>query len=269
VEFPFLKIPEPVKSKPKTGKPNPPKVSGPGFSRQSERLGQAFSKLRSAIDDHRDLRELRDDPSSIAPERALVLEIAEGIQDFAKEAARLGFEYLGEFEAELEPDKDFKNSYQPTSNIQKKIYIALPSEASLRELLSLWTSYQKGEKLPPGFSNWSRLLDLLVDIRPWGPRDRLPPDVHEIISNQLATTERTLSLEFEFWHSKNAALRKTFSDSIRQEVLVLGGTVIDEAVISEIKYHGMLVEFPTDIVGQLLELNEMSIGGLKFQVQHY
>lgn len=259
MEFPFLTIPAPAESEPKSGNPNPPKVFGPGFRRQSRRLEPTFSRLRDKLNSTHELKELKSDPASIAPERALVLEIAEGVQDFAREAARLGFEYLGEFESELEPNDDFKNRHKPDRNFSEKIYVALPTLASLKELLSLWTSYQSGNKLPRGFSSWSKLFDLLVDIRPWGPKDRLPEDSREILAFQLENAVENVRLELEVWHSDSEDIRNRFSVSVSSEIKELGGEVIDESVIPEIKYHGILVDFSVDVVRQLVTFDDVSL----------
>lgn len=259
MEFPFLKIPAPTQSESQKGRPNPPQITGPGFRRQSLRLEPTFSKLRSAMDGQRSITELKSDPSSIAPERALVLEVADGIPNFAKEAARLGFEYLGEYEEDLEPSADFYHRSAPHRNFSEKIYVALPTEGALRELLRLWTTYQSGQRLPNGFGKWGQLFNLLVDIRPWGPKDRLSSDAAGILASQLESAESVLRLELEFWHSNNNSLRQQFSRSIKEEVDSLGGQIIDEAVIAEIKYHGMLIELGVETVRDMVESGDLSL----------
>ena len=59
--------------------PRAPKLSP---ERQRERLGPKFDRLADVLERETDGLSLRGDPSSIAPERALVLEVAGSVGDF-------------------------------------------------------------------------------------------------------------------------------------------------------------------------------------------
>jgi hypothetical protein len=73
-----------------------------------------------------DLLALRDDPASIAPERAIVFEVAGSLEDFYKQAAILGLEYLGEFESDFPPNADFYDRDGRDKSISGRIYLAMP-----------------------------------------------------------------------------------------------------------------------------------------------
>ena len=60
-----------------------------GRGRRGERLGPIFERLANVLEEDRDGLSLLDDPSSIAPERALVLEVAGSLVDFQALAARM------------------------------------------------------------------------------------------------------------------------------------------------------------------------------------
>ncbi|MCY4059794.1 MAG: hypothetical protein OXG44_17540 [Gammaproteobacteria bacterium] len=80
-EFPLLPIPTPV---PDQRPPGPRAVSDlnlPTRARQGERLQPVFQRLRDVFDGQHDPVTLREDPAGIAPERALVLEVAGAIDD--------------------------------------------------------------------------------------------------------------------------------------------------------------------------------------------
>jgi hypothetical protein len=52
--------------------------------------------------------ELRHDPSSLAPERVIVFEIASTIANFQKAVARIeGLEFMAEYEGDFAADQDF------------------------------------------------------------------------------------------------------------------------------------------------------------------
>ncbi len=107
-EYPLLRLPAPEQV-------TPPKLHG--FSshaskvtqeRQAERLGPVFERLaRVLAEDGRGIS-LREDPASIAPERALVLEVAGSLVDFQAVVRHVGgLEFLGGEEIESAPDDDF------------------------------------------------------------------------------------------------------------------------------------------------------------------
>ena len=107
-EFPLLPIPTPVPDQRPAGPRGASDPRLPTRARQGEQLQPVFQRLRDVFDGDRDLVTLREDPAGIAPERAIVLEVAGAIADFQAAAGRIpGLEYLGDEEAEFEPDADF------------------------------------------------------------------------------------------------------------------------------------------------------------------
>ena len=103
-EYPLLPLPAFERGDPPAPRsfvPSAPRVS---LGRQGERLGPIFERLANVLEEERDGLSLLDDPSSIAPERALVLEVAGSLADFQALAARVeGLEFLGDEESEFDP----------------------------------------------------------------------------------------------------------------------------------------------------------------------
>ena len=127
---------------------------------------------------------LRADPDGIAPERAIVFEVAGSLQDFYNQASRIaGLEFLVEDDVEVPPDDDFhivetKEGEQLRSDqaVGGRLYMAMPDLRALREILRLWDIHQTGSRMAWGFGPWSTLFDLLRDVRAWGPTDRVLPE---------------------------------------------------------------------------------------------
>ena len=109
-EKPLLILPKPERDKCIKNKPYPPEyVNRPNIERQRKKFDPKFDRLRKTIEDSEDIMSLRTDPASIAPERAIVFELAGPIQNFYQLIQKIeGFEYLGEDELEYEPDEDFR-----------------------------------------------------------------------------------------------------------------------------------------------------------------
>lgn len=168
-------------------KPNNSKLSRPMRGEQGRRLGGRFAGLEGRLDTPEGLAELRSDPGSIAPERAIVFELTGGDPKNFYTALRNipGFEFLGEDEDEMPPGNGFArldDDQQPVEKLLRhRLYFAMPSEDALKSLLSLWRRYEREEPFgaahSPKLTAWRDVFDNLDDVRPWGPQDRLPPDI--------------------------------------------------------------------------------------------
>jgi hypothetical protein len=85
-ERPLLKLPLPVPFDPKPGPRGGGSLVKPQKDRQGSRIAPRFDRLMRVADDPQALMALRDDPASIAPERALVFEVAGQLKDFYAQA---------------------------------------------------------------------------------------------------------------------------------------------------------------------------------------
>jgi len=217
-EYPLLPLPDSERgASPKIrGFRSDAKSLSPG--RQGERLGPIFQRLASVLDSGRDDLSLLSDPSSIAPERALVLEVVGPPADFQALVARAkGLEFLGDEEASFKPDEDFfepdkrkgKDGEPRTDRpIKGRLYLALPDLEALRQLVSLWRQWQNGERLPRGFTQWQDVVERLRAIRPWGPADRLSDETVSFWSQEAASGPKEMRrIEVELWFRGSAVCR--------------------------------------------------------------
>ena len=204
--------------------------------------------------------ELRNDPASIAPERAIVFEVAGTLKDFYVQARDLGLEYLGDFEDYIDPTNDFYDRKKPERPIVGRIYLAMPDVRALQELVSLWNRYRRGQNMPQGKPGWRELFSLLVDVRPWGPQDRVPP---ETISYWQDTLENSpgapVRSEIELWFHEDADRRARIFTRLEREVQVLGGRIVHHVVIPEIRYDATLVDIPSVHVQALLSHQDVNL----------
>ena len=197
-EFPLLPIPTPVPDQRPAGPRVVSDLSLPTRAREGERLQPVFQRLRDVFDGQHDAVTLREDPAGIAPERALVLEVVGAISDFQDAARRIpGLEYLGDEEAEFEPDADFairdtrkgrKGQTRDDKRVAGRLYLAMPDTRALQELVRLWARYQAGEDPARGFAPWFDLFDRLRQLRAWGPLDRVPESTIEWLAGRVGST---------------------------------------------------------------------------------
>jgi Subtilase family len=260
---PLLKLPDPVAFDPRPGPRGGAAIVRPQRARQGARLAPRFERLMQVVQDPAALLELRNDPASIAPERAIVFEVAGQLGDFYAQARELGLEYLGDYEEEIDPSDDFHVRDKPERKIAGRIYLAMPDVRALQELLSLWRLYQRGENMPRGRSAWRELFSLLVDVRPWGPwgpQDRVPEETISYWQSALeAGLEGPVRFEVEVWFHENAEARARVYTRIEDEIGRLGGRVVHHAVIPEIRYDAVLSDLPPEHVRALIEHRDVTL----------
>ena len=252
-ELPLLSLPAPETiDSPRRGSGGP-RLIKPTRGRQAERLDPKFDRLARVVADPAQLMQLRQDPEAIAPERAIVFEVAGSLPTFYEEAARIGLEYLADDEIEIDPDEDFRLADKPDDPISGRLYLAMPDLEALRQLVRLWDHYKARRQMADGFGIWTQLFGLLKDVRAWGPQDRLTVDTLRDWEQQLAEApDEPLRFEVELWFRDNADTRQRAFADLKDTVTQLGGTVVDHATIPEIRYDAALVDLPAVRIRELI-----------------
>jgi hypothetical protein len=248
-ERPLLNLPSPTVLGPRPGPRGGADVARPSRDRQRERLDPKFARLANVAENPAQLLALRDDPASIAPERAIVFEVEGSLKDFYAQARAIGLEYLGDFEDEFDPSDDFYNEKKPDQKLTGRIYLAMPDVQALRELLSLWERYKQNQRMPKGKGEWRELFSRLLDVRPWGPQDRIAPGAVAEWQAELARApDSPVRLEVELWYHENAARRAQAFQKVEAEIAAAGGQLVDHATIPEIHYDAALINLPAAYV---------------------
>src|SRR5690606_18254594 len=124
---------------------------------------------------------------------------------------------------------------------------------------------QRGEGAPYGAGPWWSVFDLLLELRPWGPQDRLGDDARAVIEDGLAfrPDDDPVTLEFEIWPTASAAKRVRWREELEARVTAREGSILDRSSISEngFVYEALLVELSCGVVRQMLD-NPADINGL-------
>ncbi len=264
-EHPLLPLPKTEKTDRPSGRPFPGNnLRRPARDRQVIRIGPKFERLRQTLGSSSGVMSLREDPTSIAPERALVFEVAGSIANFYETVRKIdGLEFLADEEAEFEPDEDFaqvdtRKGREGQPRLDKmvggRLYLAMPDVTALKQLLSLWDRSQRGETLGRGFTPWSRVFEQLRNLRPWGPQDRIPEETIEYWRAKLkAAPADPVRTEVELWFHENPNARQRAFSNFRAIVEASGGVILDHAVIEDIGYEGALIDLSAGVVQQLIE----------------
>ena len=259
-ERPLLAMPRPERRAPSRGWPPRESVTSSAGGRQAERLGPKFERLEQALGDPDALAELRDDPTAIVPERALVFEVASEVADFYRAVRGVrGLEFLGEDEGDAAPDKDFyvpdrDGNPRDGKRVPRRFYFTIPDRTALGELVGLWRRFQRGEELGSGRAAWRSVFGHLADVRPWGPQDRLTAEAMDDWRERLELApDKSVRFEVEFWYRDDAARRETAETTFTEKLRELGGRVLDRAVIGDVRYHAALVEVAPEVIRDALD----------------
>ena len=263
-ERPLLILPAPERSDPPRGGGGGGTIRKPGRDLQVGRFQPVFDRLRQALDGGAaGIMELRDDPSSLAPDRVIVFEIAGSVANFVKAVARVpGLEFMAEYDTEEPPGELFaledtrqgrEGQVRDDKMVPGRFYLAMPTAGAFDELLRLWRRWDRGEPLGTGYTPFEHVFDQLRVLRPWGPQDRI---LHETIRYWHEETEREpgrpVRTEVELWFHQADADRRGAAARLVAHVAEVGGRLVHEAVIPEIAYHGALIDIPADALPALM-----------------
>ena len=141
-----------------------------------------------------------------------------------------------------------------------RLYMAVPDLMALRQLLSLWRRHQGGEDAARNFGRWFKLFDQLREVRPWGPRDRVPLDVVEDFRQALSEApQESVTAEIELWAHASNHLRESAQQKVVDILLEAGGTVLHRASIPQIAYEAVLANLPGEVVARLIDYEETTL----------
>lgn len=252
---PLLILPapsEPANRRKKTGGDD--RVHLPKHGRQVARLEPRFEAIQN------EFARLQTAAADIVPEQVLVLEIVGDVEEFIGAVQRVpGMEWLGEFEEEdIPPDEDFfavnkDNQAKPDKRLRGRLYLVFTNQRALGQLLSLWGTWKQRKNLPIGLRKWKDVFNRLLDIRPWGARDRLlDTGVLTDWRERVQHNEEAVPCEIELWFRQDAEHRRAAAERVKEIVAVQQGRTISEASIEEIRYHALLVRLPIAAIQPLL-----------------
>jgi hypothetical protein len=267
---PLLRLPAPDHVDVPTGFGGGDKIRFPSAGRQKDRFRPVFRRLREVLDRHDDVIELRDDPSSLAPERVIVFEFAGTINNFQKAVARIrGLELMAEYEGSFDPDEDFavqdsrkgrEGQDRTDKRVPGQFYLAMPDIRALQELLSLWERWERGEPMESGYAPFAHLFEQLHTLWPWGPQDRIPPETIDFWREEINRyPNRPVRTEVELWYRESEARRRTAFRDLSDLVTRAGGRMVHDVEISGIGYHGALVDIPAAEVDNLIEQRDVGL----------
>lgn len=265
----ILPTPEPIARPQASGGGS--SIRKPGRGMQVDRFQPVFRRLRETLDGGAaGTMELREDPTSLAPDRVIVFEIAGTVDDFVKAIARVpGLEFMAEIETEKPPDERFaiddarkgrRGEVRDDKNVPGRLYLAMPTIGAFNELLRLWEHWSRGERLGRGYTPFEKVFEQLRVLRPWGAEDRILDETIAYWQEKVASApDQPVRTEVELWFYLTTAGRHEASRRLAAHIAEVGGRVVHEKIIDEIAYHGALIDIPARAVEELTHRQDVHL----------
>ena len=183
-----------------------------------------------------------------------MFEVRGSIQPFINAIQRVpGLELIDE--EELEGDEQ---DPKPT------VYLLVPDARALSNIASLWHRWTQREPLGTGFAPWRDVFATLRNIRPWGPKDRLPDEERNIIAEEIAhkADAERVRLEIELVFRASEVHAAETEEELNNAIIAAGGRVISRCRIADIGYHAIFGELTVVAVRSIISMSPASIAGL-------
>jgi len=104
------------------------------------------------------------------------------------------------------------------------------------------------------------LFSRLIDVRPWGPLDRIPEGAVEAWEEELANLpDQPIRLEVELWFHEQPERRVSAFDAVAAAIADAGGLIVQHVVIPEVHYHAALVDVPAQYVRNIIEHQNVNL----------
>jgi hypothetical protein len=138
------------------------------------------------------------------------------------------------------------------------VYLMVPSEGALRNIVTLWRGWQRDGTVPPRYGAWKAMLSQLRDIRPWGPQDRVTPADLDILTEEFGRDAPLIRVEVELVFRQNG---ETSEQEARRRITEVGGAVISGARIAGAGYHAFLTDLPPAAFFDVIARNPAGLAG--------
>ena len=137
---------------------------------------------------------------------------------------------------------------------------SIPDVAALDEFIRLWDRWVAGKELDVGLAPFKHMFAQLRTVRPWGPQDRIPDETITYWSEEARRhPNRPVRTEVELWHRRTPQRREQARLALRALVAAEGGTVLNEALIPEIAYQGVLIDIPAAAIQALVARGNVAL----------
>jgi hypothetical protein len=229
----------------------------PTAARQWDKFSPQFEQLQNAY------VQVQPNADGVEPESVLVIETIDVVEDFVNAVKRIdGFEWLGETKEEnIVPNDDFYDEDHRDKPLSGRLYCIWSNQQALQQMISLWTRYKDNPQMTfeYGLTKFRDVFLQLKDIRRWGTQDRLEEtgalDVWRDNLQDAYFQEELIHCEIELWFRSDENKRTAAEQNVTSSIQQVGGQIVSQAIIPEIKYHALLATLPQSEIQNILNNN--------------
>ena len=228
------------------------------YDRQAQRLGQVFAKAERSLSDYINGIDVAGDPRAVVPERCLVFELLGDVPEFNLAAQALGLAWLAT-EAITDDAQDAEadenaDPNDPASQPPQRLYLTMPTEQALKRLVRQWKLYSSGANYGENQRELWKLFGYLHNLRVWSIEDRLDPALKAYVANMLAEEpDEDVVVELDLWYRDEGERRDASLSTLNEMLDEVGGELLDQIDIPEIRYQGVFIRVAGDIAQRLAE----------------
>lgn len=261
-KHPLLIFPEPAPAERTRRRGGGGKLRLPGAGQQAGRLAPQFQRLQEAMDRQR--LALQGNTLGLQPEQALVIETIGPVQNFVNAVKKVeGLEWLGELELDdLAPDHGFQDERDSEKKLKGQLFLVMTDQRALTEIQHLFGNWQQnpGINFPSGLAPLKHAFSHLDTIRPWSAHDRIrDTGILEDWQSRREWGQDIVPFEAELWFRGMTERRQQAETYLRNVVGELGGQVLQQCVIPEIAYHGLLGSIPVNAVDAIVAQRDIKL----------
>lgn len=260
--LPLLIFPRPISRKPLRGRGFPlSHPTLPSHERQVERLQTQMERINSEF--QRFSGTVDQTVTGGEPESVLVLELANKIVNLKQAVEKVGLEWLGEWDVDLEADEDFPATGQKTL-LDGCLFVSMVNQQGMDELLSLWKRWREKQTLPREKTKWRDIFGCLKNIRRWGVQETLDETgMKEYFENFLDGD--TVDFQIECFYHQNQKKRSEVESNIRKFIKQGHGDTIGEFIhLPDIEFHAVKAKMLVRRIKEFLSNIEKSTGSHLF-----
>nr|VFK09871.1 MAG: Subtilase family protein [Candidatus Kentron sp. LPFa]VFK25731.1 MAG: Subtilase family protein [Candidatus Kentron sp. LPFa] len=143
-----------------------------------------------------------------------------------------------------------------------RLFLSFTNEQGMKELLSLWKKWKKGEKLPRGKTKWRDVFKQTLKIRRWGMEETLYEtgmiDHWRDLIDPIQP-DRKIRFQIELFYRQNAERRKNNETTVGALLRETGGQSLGSFIdMPDIAFHAVKAELPEGKIRHLLNALDSS-----------
>ena len=204
---------------------------------------------------------LQETSQGIQPELTLVIETVGKVENFFRAVQKVnGLEWLGSLDIDfIPPEHGFQDGNNAEKGLRGRLFLVLTDQQALEQLMSLFERWKENPETPfsSGLAPFKQIFRHLYAIRPWDANDRIAETgLLEDWDSRQNLGQEDIPFEAELWFRDDFQRRRKSQGFVGGQIQQLGGRILHQCEIEEIRYHGILGLIPRNNASLVANQND-------------